>query len=755
MTGTIEGGLLLNDVLYPGDQVPVSFSFYSSGSAFISGSLKFCYTDGSGVYHERDIPVQTTPSGLQYLATQNIKLPTVTEMGLGDLPLSSAKPKFKITLRNAYVSKTFEQPVTLHNPIDGTITIIGEELYPSDNSLLSFDISSQSNSCKLQSRKLSLAYTDKNGASRTVELLATDSPIAPIPTDSFTYQATNQPISLPGLSTLNLSLANVDAKHDATLILEVEDAGGSKAVVSKSIKLANPLTADPLTAEAITLSDATDDSVYPGDENHVSLSALSKANTINISSVSMEIIPEGGSSTSISLPGGAPSTKTYSLTDGAITIPNRTTLGVSASDLDAGKSATLRVTYTAGEFTKSFDKPVTIGNPISGTLSVASGYVLPADDNTITFNIVTNAHTSELATANFSLRYTDIDGTTAREETSGFSSLTTPTGQTYSSSQTITFPAMSHYPDLSKSVTLVAHITDSAGAEKDVTVDVPMRSHINNMGLEIVKGHGTSGFPVNVTQLEVMDGFTIASGSAKFQWKKDGDSAWREEVLSAPYDVVQTFNTASLLSANSLSLSEGSFVNFRLKAACSDGTMAFSDVWSMAFLKYNYSPNSAKWCDIVEYLDFSRGDFLEAQVGTLDYSVKKSGVLSIGNHINMWTDADGNYIFHLYSGDTTGSRKLRSNIIKNKKAVVALGSSDKNHPDPTVTICFYKDGLFVDGKEGNEDGGFLSWSKNNTDYRDVVSYLNEQNTLEIGQNQGDNRSNSYYNYIRAVRQIEL
>jgi hypothetical protein len=273
------------------------------------------------------------------------------------------------------------------------------------------------------------------------------------------------------------------------------------------------------------------------------------------------------------------------------------------------------------------------------------------------------------------------------------------------------------------------------------------------MEMEVVKGHGTSGFPVNVTQMEVMDGFTIASGSAKFQWKKDGDSDWREEVLSAPYNA-QTFNTASLLSASSLSLSAGSFVNFRLKAACSDGTLAFSDVWSMAFLKYNYSPDSASWCDTVENLDFSRGDYLEAQVGTLNYSLAKSGVLSIGNHIDRYNGTNGDYNFHLYSGNTTGSRKLRSNGINNGKTI--LGSSvDKDHPDATVTIHFCQGGLFADGKEGSEDGGFLGWSKNNTDYRAVVNFLIGQSTLQIGQQEGVNRSRSDYNYIRAVRQIEI
>ncbi len=403
MTGTIEGGLLMQNDLYPGDQVPLSFSFYSSGSTFISASLKFCYTDGSGVYHERDIPVQTAPSGLQYLANQTVKLPTIAEMGLEDMPLSSAKPKFKVTLRNAYVSKTFDQPVTLSNPLSGDITLIGEEAYPADASQISFDVSSAATACKLKSRKLSLAYTDKDGAPQTVVLLATDSPIAPVSTDSLTYKRTKQPITIPNLSTLNLTQANVDALHDATLVLEVEDNGGSKAEFTRSIKLANPLSVD-----SITLSDATGDTVYPEDKNHISLGAQSKANTINLSGVTIVIVPEGGSAVSITLPGDAPSSKVYSLTDGEITIPALASLsGVSASDLDTGKNATLRVSYTAGDYSKTVEKALTLSHPVVATSftidAIDDVKIYPADQNNVSLDFSSLGNTLTLSTATLQL----------------------------------------------------------------------------------------------------------------------------------------------------------------------------------------------------------------------------------------------------------------------------------------------------------------------------------------------------------------
>ena len=743
MTGTIEGGLLLNDVLYPGDQVPVSFSFYSSGSAFISGSLKFCYTDGNGVYHERDIPVQTTPSGLQYLSTQTIKLPTVAEMELGDLPLSSAKPKFKITLRNAYVSKTFEQPVTLHNPLDGTITIIGEELYPSDNSLISFNVSSQANSCKLQSRKLSLAYTDKDGASRTVELLATNSPTAPVSTDSLTYKRTNQPIPLPGLSSLNLSLANVDAKHDATLILEVEDSGGSKAVVSKSIKLANPLTAD-----AITLADATDDSVYPGDQNHVSLSAQSKANSIDIGSVTMEIIPEGGSSAPITLPGSAPSGKVYTLTNGAITIPNRTTLGVSASDIDSGKSAMLRVTYTAGEYTKSFDQPVTIGNPITGTLDVAAGYVLPDDDNTIAFNLETKANSSNLSSASFSLHYIDIDGVTPCDETS-FDDLTL-SGKQYSSDNTITFPAISW--DLSKPVTLVAHITDSAGTVKDVTYDVDMISHISEAIFKIEKG---ATIPINV-KLGIIG--SKHSLSAKLLWSQDGGENWQTKNLDSSLAQQTVLTTTDLTGftpfTTNISSATNQSVLYKLTVECTDGTSVTTPTGSITVLYYGFEPNNTIFASYVDNLHFSNGDFIEASIditGKTSSTYNKDEMIGFGIgtdlastfNTGLSNNAQPDITLHAFYRTDLGAKNLRFGGWRNN--VDTYKSVDVTFTIPYLNIRLDKEGLYYNETKASL-GNDLTKNYNNI--------INADHLL-VGAAQGNQstiRSNAHYNYINVARQ---
>ena len=113
MTGWIDGDIELpSDKLYPGDPTPLRFSFYSSASSFVSASLMLCYTDRNGLYHEQDIPVETAPSGMQFVADQQITLPTAAQMGL-DENWDGTECKFKITLRNTSTSRTIEHPFRL------------------------------------------------------------------------------------------------------------------------------------------------------------------------------------------------------------------------------------------------------------------------------------------------------------------------------------------------------------------------------------------------------------------------------------------------------------------------------------------------------------------------------------------------------------------------------------------------------------------------------------------------------------------
>ena len=156
LTGFIDGGLTMpTSVLSPTDQQTVTFSFFSTASAFVYASLKLCYTDRSGNYHERDIPVQRTPSGLQYQAEQLVEIPSLSEFGLvvSDLDTDLKNMKFKVEMRNAAgTSKTFETPFVLGSRLSGcSISFPQQTGTAQKGAPLKIDIGTRNDRSKLES----------------------------------------------------------------------------------------------------------------------------------------------------------------------------------------------------------------------------------------------------------------------------------------------------------------------------------------------------------------------------------------------------------------------------------------------------------------------------------------------------------------------------------------------------------------------------------------------------------------------------
>ncbi len=181
MTGTIEGGILMKEEAYPGDATTVSLSFNATGSPIISAALKFCYTDGSGSYHERDIPVQGAPNGFQFLTDQTFTLPSHAALGLTEGQLDAndcalrKKTKIKVTLRNAFTSETFEQPFYLGNPLDGSLKVNYGGVFAGEDGDIALTMTSKANSLDITQASVSLHYTDTGGAGHDVPLYASSS----------------------------------------------------------------------------------------------------------------------------------------------------------------------------------------------------------------------------------------------------------------------------------------------------------------------------------------------------------------------------------------------------------------------------------------------------------------------------------------------------------------------------------------------------------------------------------------------------
>ena len=875
-TGDITGGLLVKSELYPGDDAPITFSFNSSGSTFVSASLKFCYTDGNGTYHERDIPIQKTPSGLEFLADQTYSIPSISALGLTQAQLDlndgelRKKTKFKITIRNAFASKTFEQPFILGNPLTGSITLRndGTELYPSDTQTMNLNVTSKANTCKLETVTLKLKYKDKNNDD-AVRVLTI--PAASV--DSLVYKRPNLGVAIPALGTdpgtLNLLLGNIDpTPHNATLEIEVRDKGGSSTTITKNVTLNNPL--EVVTPLSI---DAANDKIYPGDTNHATLSVRCKAETLNLTSRSLALLYDART-IGLDVPALGASAKTYTLSGDDLDIPELGDLtGIDEPALEAGKSATLLATFEAGVYSKTTEKAVSISHPLQNdvfTINATDNKIYPGDQNNVRLGFRAHGASLTLASVTAQLYYGDTPvGGTQIVNTSSFAdpkvydsgtvhldiptladltaaglptsldpgavytlkatatssngmthterhnltlsnpvtgtmtadasiypsdnslshvtidfssaantlnlssaslelyngvsllhtfTLTQPSGKTYnpgSGPLTLTIPSLATLgisgTDF-EPVPLTLRLTVNAGTfETVVNQPVTLRSHASG-DLEIVPGHTTT-FPVKTTLGLVGSAHSISS--AKLLWNKNGGS-WNEYSLTAAVGN-QTVGSTDDLGVTGLS--NGTYINYKVQVACSDGTTIESPVWSMQLMRYNYEPNGAKWSDLATNLDFEAGAYIEMLIAGVGATPHRGEILGIGIG-NVASDC-------FYSGNAEPKKTLhafyRNPASESDKVtnlyIAGWNPTTSNYRTIKYTLDYSsyllrldKDGLIYNVGGGATDQT-VPLSSNNLGVN--FDNITASDHLLIGSEQGTNRSKAHYDYIRVVKKYEI
>ena len=463
-----------------------------------------------------------------------------------------------------------------------------------------------------------------------------------------------------------------------------------------------------------------------------------------------------------------------------VTIPTLAALGLDVSALDPGTDYILRAIVTnADGLRRTIDKTLTLSNPISGSIEVPVGYVYSADNNTLGFSVSSLAKTSTLTNVSFKVTYTGIDGNT-HNVTSGFSSLTNPTGKTYSGNQAVAFPVLSANPatnavDTSLPVTLTATFTDNGGITKDITCDVPIRSHINAPVLQIPSDYtGTSldhVFPVKAKLGDAVGGYAISA--MKLQWKKNGESAWTTDT----YDFNENdtdFQTVSDASTRaSLSLTTGSFINYRAMTICStDGTAAYSPVWSMWLARYNFvKSDTEKWSFAIQNLDIPGGDFIQASItSTGGWDVSTNKAQNSKYELIGFGVGESESVFYPYPKSATPGMTIHVQRRDGTKVRVYGWWNDSNgwryrtfnSISAPINVLFNSNGLYyqnsnlydptsLDGGSNNPD--------NNPETEDNLT-LNVYNLIHatsmmVGSAQGVERPFATYHFVRVVRQYEI
>lgn len=647
-TGVISGKISVEgNVIYPGDIIPVDFKFFSNASTLTHATLTLKYTNSSGDRSSWDLTSQLKqPSGLQYQNTQNITIPTLTQLGLSTAGFESADMKLEVELTNlSNMSGSDILDVQMKNPLEGRITLAnGDELFALDDKTMSFDIGTHSREGRLETVSLQLKYKKIGASEFTYQSL--DLPEgADISSDGKSFTHSGLIISIP-----NLDLPfDTDFSVDGELIVTVTDDAGLTGYVTKNVTLDNPLTG--------TFS-IEGDYLYPNDATSAPLSFSTRSSLGTMSTVQLYLDYVDSGST---------------VHQEEITIPAA----------GGGK------TYVQ---TPSISLDVLGSGNLTGLLS------------------------------------TDL---------------------TLHGTETIPY----------KEMTLRAVVSESLGYSKTISHTVKLRSHITSLDLEIVQSLDVAGFPVNVQANLGAWQTTEPSVSSLVLWWREQGGTWQQHTLINNTSLQQVITTS--LSGISTFDSSHSFINYKLVAACSDGTTVTSPVWSMKFLRKDYNPNGSKWSDYVSHLDFEHGSYIQTKISTVGATVHKGELLGIGI---------GEVPGDCFDDSTKGAKTLHAFYRKKASETDKVTNlyisgwsptnADKDYRvnkytfDETKPLVLRLDNTGVYWNDGGDDNQVPLGSGANSLSVNFNNIINSDYLL-VGSEQGVNRSNATYDFIRVIRQFEI
>lgn len=372
MINPIGGSLSGDASVYPSDQGSVTFNFQSNArTANLSGAtLQLRFTKpGESEITSINIPVSTSPSGKVYNGPQTVSIPSLSTLGLTANNYTSVTDMVihaRVEMED-HVYKEFDLPVTLSNPISGSIAFAESNIYPSDTGYsVDFDFASSAHTAKLDHVTFKLCWGVNDEYTIFTNTI-----------DSKTLDSSSS-FSIPSLSTLGISAASIPLAS-AKLRAEVFMADGLSAVDEVDVTLANPVSGSITTADSY---------IYPaGSEGTATFDFHSLGHTVPLSGATLKLqyTPTGGSLTEYTLTlDNNPSTKDYIPTQ-TLTIPSLSTLGLTAQDLPL--VATLYAEVSVADGLKSTaNAAITLKSHYGGTVDIVDDF-----DPTLGFPIRINA----------------------------------------------------------------------------------------------------------------------------------------------------------------------------------------------------------------------------------------------------------------------------------------------------------------------------------------------------------------------------
>ena len=441
---------------------------------------------------------------------------------------------------------------------------------------------------------------------------------------------------------------------------------------------------------------------------------------------------------------------------------------------------------------------------ITGKMYLANSFMMPGEESTLTFNFSSAAAAFESGTAKLYLCYSDASGNPVETEIAIDKQ---PSGLHYRESQTFTAPTLASLDPAPGSMPAAMQLKLVLSNVRENSEQIFYTSFtLVNVGVfcdfEILPDRdATRGFPINVTAETTSDGARI--GSLVVYYKKLEDNDWSalhtfsEAVGRAQFEKKAYFNPGTLEETTYL---------FKVVATSGPYTHT-STRRAMEFLKVNYTPNVTgdgghDWTDSwwqtfenangwhnslvgnvasqynnmeqksvicnewtgqrVDNLDFSRGDFIEADMdlencvyiktvyapnlNSYPYKNQVIGmdnIFSFGKTSVAWpTNAKDELHLYYPAHQNDGSDKLYMNAVYSGSQSKTLDQIAESNGTRPLVLYFDQDGLKTNGTA-------ISWTDNK--YTTVIADLVASRSLYVGAQEGPHLSRATYNYVRVVR----
>lgn len=444
---------------------------------------------------------------------------------------------------------------------------------------------------------------------------------------------------------------------------------------------------------------------------------------------------------------------------------------------------------------------------ITGKMYLANSFMMPGEQSTLTFNFSSAAAAFESGTAKLYLCYTDGSGNPVETEIPLDKQ---PSGLHYRESQIFTAPdpaTLDPAPGPMPAAMQLKLVLSNVRENSEQIFYTPF-SLVNVSVIcdfEILAGKEAGGFPINVTAETTSEGARI--GSLVLYYKKMGDNDWTplttfsEAVNRTQFEKKTYFNPGT----NPATWEETTYL---FKVVATSGLQSYTTKYkAMEFVKVNFTPNVTgdgghDWTDSwwqtfanangwhnalvgnvdpeyvdkeqksvicnqwtgqrVDNLDFSKGDFIEADldlencvyIKTVDapdltsYPYKNQvigmdNIFSLGKTSVAWpNNAKDELHFYYPSHQGEDNDQLYMNAVYSGSSNRLLGQIAESNGTRPLVFYFDQDGL-------KSNGTTVSW--NNSRYTNTIADLAASRSLYIGAQEGPHLSRATYNYVRVVR----